>query len=121
MKFNMRKITICWASALFFVAAISCCCVTKTVQAKEPEPSCHQTTHDTEPSDTTKECGCDQTFATVEEAKFLKDSLVQVAAVSFNQLLSNPITIFEMVDAYHPPPLVADTLRLYIKYSIFRI
>jgi len=121
MKINVKKISILALMTLFFISAILCCCFTKKVQAEEPTPSCHQTTHESEPSDSAKDCDCDQSLATVKEAKFLKDSLSQFATVSLDQLSAHSSTIFAKVDAYHSPPLVTDTSPLYIKHSILRI
>ena len=121
MKFNLRNISVLGLITLFFVSAILCCCLTDTVQAEESTPSCHQTTHESESSQSAKECDCDHSVATVQKATLLKDSLVQVFTITIVQLLSGTSTVSVKVDVFHAPPLVYDTSPLYIKHSNLRI
>jgi len=121
MRLNIKKLSIFGIVGIFLFSTILCCCFTETVEAEEPTPSCHQTTHDTESSNSTKECDCDHSMTIAQKATFLKDSLQQVSTIPLGQLFSDFSTIFAKVDVYHAPPLVYDTSPLYIKHSNLRI
>jgi len=121
MKLNFKKLSILGLAGIFLFSAILCCCFTETVEAKESTPSCHQTTHDSESSQSAKECDCDHSIATTQKATFLKDSPVQVFTIILAQLFSETSAVSAKVDVYHAPPLVYDTSPLYIKHSNLRI
>lgn len=121
MKFNLKNISILGFIALFFVSAIACCCLTDTVQAEEPAPSCHQTAHESGSSQSAEDCDCDHSLSTVQKETFLKSSLVQVSTAPLDQLFSDDKSISEKVNVYQVPPLVYDTSPLYIKHSNLRI
>jgi len=121
MKLNFKKLSILGLVGIFLFSTILCCCFTQTVEAEEPTPSCHQTTHESESSQSAKECDCDHSVSTAQKATFLKDSLVQVFTIPLDQLSSVYSAISAKVDVYQAPPLVYDTSPLYIKHSNLRI
>lgn len=121
MKFNIKKLSILGLAGVFIVSAMLCCCFTNQVEAKEPVPSCHQTAQDSDSSNKTEECECDQSFATLKEYTQTKDALQQIATISLDQLHSRNFYISSEVDAYQAPPLIYDTSPLYIKHSILRV
>jgi len=121
MKPNIKKLSILGLVGIFLLSTALCCCITKTVEAEEPTPSCHQSTHDTESSNSTKECDCDYFMTTAQKATFLKNSLLQVSTIPLDQLFSDYSNISAKVDGYQAPTLIYDTSPLYIKYSILRI
>ena len=121
MKLDIKKLSILGIVGIFLFSTILCCCFTQTVEAKELTPSCHQTTHESESSQSAKECDCDHSVATAQKATFLKDSLVQVFTITLVQLFSETSTVSAKVDVYYAPPLVYDTSPLYIKHSNLRI
>jgi len=121
MRRNIKKLSILGIVGIFLFSTVLCCCFTKTVNAEEPTPSCHQTTHESESSNSAKECACDHSMTIAQKATFLKNSLAQVSTIPLDQLISDYSTISAKVDVYQAPPLVYDTLPLYIKHSNFRI
>ena len=121
MKLNFKKLSILGIVGIFLYSTALCCCFTKTVEAEEPTPSCHQTTHESDSSQSTKECDCDHSMTIAQKATFLKDSPVQVSTIPLDHLFSYTSTISAKVDVYQAPPLVYDTSPLYIKHSNFRI
>ena len=121
MKLNFKKLSILGIVGIFMYSTVLCCCFTKTVEAEEPTPSCHQTTHESDSSQSTKECDCDHSMTIAQKATFLKNSLLQVSTITLDQLFSDYSTISAKVDGYQAPPLIYDTSPLYIKHSILRI
>jgi len=121
MRLNIKKLSILGIVGIFLFSTVLCCCFTKTVNAEELTSSCHQTTHESESSQSAKECDCNQSMTIFQEATFLKNSLVQVSTIIPDQLFSDYSTISAKVDVYQAPPLVYDTLPLYIKHSNLRI
>ena len=121
MKINLKKLSIFGLVAVFLISAFLCCCFTNTVEAQEPTPSCHQTTHGEQPSQETNECECDQTLATFKEATFLKNLLMQVTYVSVADFSNNIFYVVSEINAYQAPPMVYETSPLYIKHSILRV
>ena len=121
MKLNIKKLSILGLAGIFLLSAMLCCCLTNIVEAEEPTPSCHQTTHESGSSESTKECGCDHSVTTVQKATFLKNTLVQISTIVLDQLFSDYSTISAKIDVYQAPPLVYDTSPLYIRHSNFRI
>ena len=79
MKPNIKKLSILGLAGIFLLSAMLCCCFTNIVEAEEPAPFCHQTSHDAESSKTAKKCDCDHSVTTAQKATFLKNKLVQVS------------------------------------------
>jgi len=121
MKRNLKKLSILGIVGIFLLSTVLCCCFTTTVEAEEPTPSCHQTTHESESSNSAKECNCDHSMTIAQKATFLKNSLLQVSTIPLDQHFSDYSTISAKVDVYQAPPLVYDTSPLYIKHSVLRI
>ena len=121
MRPNLKKISIAGLAAIFLISMIACCCLTNTVEAQEPVPSCHQTTQDTESSQSTEECDCEQSLAMVKETTPLKASFLQIATISLDQSSGNYSFISTKTGAYQAPPQFYDTSPLYIKHSTLRI
>ena len=90
-------------------------------QAEEITPSCHQTKHETESSQNTKECGCDQSLAIIKKDVSLQDTLVAAATFVIEQSTHSQMTVSSFVIAYQAPPQFYDVTPLYIKHAILRI
>ena len=103
---NIKKLSILGIVGIFLFSTVLCCCFTKTVNAEELTSSCHQTTHESESSQSAKECDCEHSITTAQKATFLKNSLVQVFTITLDQLFSDYSTISAKVDIYQAPPLV---------------
>ena len=105
----------------FSVAAVMCCCMPETVQAKEEMPSCHQTAESNEPTQKADECSCDDTLAVLIEKVDSKIDLSDKTAIIINTPLSESISQISFKTVEHSPPPIIDTSPLYIKNSILRI
>jgi len=121
MKVDLKNILIFGLVSVFFVSAIMCCCFTDTVQAEELTPSCHQTEQETESSQNTEECGCDQSMAIVKKDVALKDSVIAVTILIFDQKPENRLSYSSRVVAYQAPLQFYDTSQLYLKHTVLRI
>jgi len=117
MKLIIKKLSIFAFVGIFLFSVMMCCCFTNSAQAETQTPSCHQTTQDTESSQNTEECDCDQTLTIVKESPFLKDSMFQVSTISLNELSNKHIFVFVKANVYQAPLIVYDTSPLYIKHS----
>jgi len=107
-------------TAVFF-SAIFCCCLTDFAQAVEPVPSCHQTEHETDTSQHTEECDCDQSLAIIKKEAVLNSLLIDAIAFDIKLQTKSRIYFSPVVAVFQAPPLVYDTAPLYIKHSILRI
>ena len=120
MMLNLKKLTIFGIVASVFFSGIFCCCFSNTAQAEESVPSCHQT-HETESSKNTEDCECDQTLAILEKESFKINPIEIVTLVSIKNQTGNE-TYFPIIKiTNHDPPIIYDTIPLYIKHSVLRI
>lgn len=121
MKRNWQKLACLVLMLTFSVAAVMCCCLPKTLEAKEEQMSCHQSSESHEPTQETDECSCDDTLAILTEKVDSKIDLLSKAMLVSNAPLSDSILQISFKTADHPPPIIIDTSPLYIKNSILRI
>ena len=124
MNKKFKNIVVLVLAFAFVSASVFCCCISDTAQASEAIPECHQTdhkTHDSSQDHNSEDCDCFNIISiTIEKANShfeLTKTLFGLVPPSYLEyILFVPTTI-----AYQAPPIVYDTLPLYIKHSILRI
>jgi len=118
---NLKKISIFGLTTVLFVSAIMCCCFTDTVQAEEPTPLCHPTSHEKDSTKNKKDCNCDESFTIAKKDVAFNAPLVSGATfvIKLRTNIQNYVSPFAV--AYQAPPQFYDTLPLSIKHSILRI
>lgn len=121
MKLELHKYAVLGLVIPVFLSAIFCCCLTDSLHAQQPEPSCHSTNHQSAAHQNTDDCGCDRTMAILQDGAVMDIAVVKT---------SIPAILHEIHDLLEPavfettafsPPVVLDTSALYIKHSILRI
>jgi hypothetical protein len=122
MKLNLKTISILSLVGFFLVSTMFCCCFTKEVEAKQEQPSCHQTQQKSDTSQhDSEECDCDQSKAVIQDGEFFVPSWQGVILFTFDQpVLAVTSDSFER-QAYQAPPPQRTTIPLYIQNSILRI
>lgn len=122
MRLSLKKITILSLVIALIISASMCCCFADLFKVKKLAMSCHQTTHETDSSNSSdNECGCEKYAAVIKDAVIMSDVLVQSMPFDVGCLVANQTPIVSNLLAYQAPPDVYDTTRLYIKYSILRV
>lgn len=121
MKLNFKKLTILGLVTAVFFYGVFCCCFNNIAEAEEPVPSCHQTTHDTESSQNTEECECDEALAVIEKESHKINPLEVGSLLGIDCQIGSEIYLPIVKIANHDPPVIYDTTPLYIKHSILRI
>jgi hypothetical protein len=124
MKIRFQKLSVLALVAVFVVSAIVCCCFTRTVQADEVLPACHQSAQGKKASHD-QECECCK-------SKLQADYL---SKVSFNAVLSvldfSPLEFLLQSCSVIPskfhlaylngPPGPTSEIPLYVHFHNFRI
>ena len=121
MNVNLKNISILGLVGLFFVSAIMCCCITKTVHAQELASSCHLTEHETDSRQNTEDCDCDQSSAILKKDIGLHNTFVTTAVLGIEQQSESQILYSSFGVAYQAFPQYYSTLPIYIKHSNLRI
>lgn len=122
MKLKLHKFAVLGLVIPVFLSAIFCCCLTDSLHAQEPVPSCHSANHKSETPQHTDECGCDRTMAIIQAGSAMDIAVVKEAA--FPAIVHEAPDRLELVlldTAGHSPPVILGPFPLYIKYSVLRI
>jgi len=112
MNSVFKKSVIFVTASVVLFTAVMCCCLINPAQAKEAVPSCHQTAQETESSQNTDDCECDQSLVIIKKDVVLSNSLVKVTTLGIDQPTSNQNYFSPIVVAYHPSPQFYDTAPL---------
>ena len=121
MKLNFKKISILGLTAVFISSAVLCCCIIKTVHAKEHVPSCHQTSHEADSSDNLEECDCDQSFVIIEKSAVSNELSVKAELINIVQLNNVQIYHSPIIAVYQTSSQFNDSIPIFIKNSVLRI
>lgn len=121
MKFKLPKFAVLGLVIPVFFSALFCCCLTDSLHAQEPEPSCHSTNHKNTTSQNAGDCVCDRSMAVIQNGAVMDMAVVKTVfpavALQIHETLYAPV--FER--ATQAPPVIYDTSPLYIKHSVLRI
>jgi len=121
VKISFKNVTIV-GLVFTFALVSSLCCDPSKVQAEDSVPKCHQTTQDSESSQShvNDSCCLDIVSLNLEKVNFHFEQ-TQIAKLISPIFTSTFSPIASNAEAYQAPPHFYNTLPLYIKYSILRI
>ena len=122
MKLKLPKFAVLGLVIPVFFSAIFCCCLTDSLHAQEPEPSCHSTNHQSATHQNANDCGsCDRTMAVNQGGAVMDIAVAQTVTQAIVHQTYNLFELAAVETAEQPLPLVYDTSPLYAKYSVLRL
>ena len=128
MKNNLKKISVFGLIALFILSGILCCCLSTAVQAQEPIPTCHQTSHNTDSPHSPKECGCMQKVGMLAHNEafnigFNSSPVFELKNITLLNGITSPTLhnpLLALNDRGSPETVIYST-PIYIRNSVFRL